>query len=352
MRRVNVKTSTEYDVLIGANLLDRAGEYIAEAAGGNLAVVVTDDIVAGFHLERLINALSGAGYRTLVFTIRNGEASKTTHNYVKLLNFMAENGVTRSDIVVALGGGVVGDLAGFAAATYMRGVPYVQIPTTLLAAVDSSVGGKTAVDLDAGKNLAGAFYQPKIVLCDHTLLDTLEPRVFSDGCAEVIKYGMIADKELFEMLGEGARENIEEIITRCVTIKRDVVCEDEFESGVRKLLNFGHTVGHAIEHLSDYAISHGEAVAIGMVIETRAAVSEGWCGSECVDVLVKTLRSCNLPIASPYSARELSRAALTDKKRSGDKITLIIPERVGKCVLRDIDVGEMEHFIAAGIENE
>ncbi|MCL2402116.1 MAG: 3-dehydroquinate synthase [Oscillospiraceae bacterium] len=342
MRTIRVNASKAYDVLVGAGLLDRAGGLIKAAAGGDLAVVVTDDIVAGLYLDRLINALTDAGYKTCVFEVENGESSKNTQNYIKLLNFLAEHGVTRSDIVVALGGGVVGDLAGFAAATYMRGVPYVQIPTTLLAAVDSSVGGKTAIDLPVGKNLAGAFYQPEIVICDHDLLQTLSERVFADGMAEVIKYGMIADPELFRMT------DLEEIITRCVTIKRDVVCEDEFETGVRKLLNFGHTVGHAVEKLSNYAISHGEAVAIGMAVETRAAVSEGFCDETCLNELIETLKRNQLSFESPYGTEELFIAAGSDKKRNGDTITLIFPQEIGKCVLRDVKVSDLKRLIACG----
>ena len=349
MRKINVPISKKYDVVIADKLLDRAGEYIKSAVGGSLAVVVTDDIVGAFYLKRLAASLTDVGYKTAVFAIPNGEASKNTHNYIRLMNFLAECGVSRSDIVVALGGGVVGDLAGFAAATYMRGVPYVQIPTTLLAAVDSSVGGKTAVDLDAGKNLIGAIYQPGLVLCDYSLLKTLPKHVFADGCAEVIKHGMIADVELFNMLSGGATSDIEEIIARCVTIKRDVVCEDEFETGVRKLLNFGHTVGHAVEVLSGYTISHGHAVAIGMAIETRIAVIEGWCVAECYDKLVELLKAFDLPLTSPYGAAEIAAAALSDKKRMGDTITLIIPERIGKCVLKDVAVTELERMIARGI---
>jgi 3-dehydroquinate synthase len=346
MRTIKVNASKEYDVLVGAGLLDSAGERISAVAGGDLAVVVTDDIVAGLYLDRLTDSLSDAGYRTCVFELENGESSKNTQNYIKLLNFLSEHGATRSDIVIALGGGVVGDLAGFAAATYMRGVPYVQIPTTLLAAVDSSVGGKTAIDLTAGKNLAGAFYQPEIVICDHDLLKTLPERIFADGMAEVIKYGVIADPELFRMT------DLEEIIARCVTIKRDVVCEDEFETGARKILNFGHTVGHAVEKLSGYAISHGEAVAIGMTVETRAAVSEGFCGEACLDKLIKALIQSKLPFESPYSAGELFRAAGSDKKRRGDMITLIFPQEIGKCVLHDVEVNELERIIARGMAVE
>jgi len=349
MRTVKVKASSEYDVLIGEGLLDRAGEHIVDVAGGDMAAVVTDDIVAGLYLDRLLATLRGAGYETAVFTVKNGEASKNVYTYVRLLDFLASSGLTRSDIVVALGGGVVGDLAGFAAATYMRGVQYVQIPTTILAAVDSSVGGKTGVDLEAGKNLAGSFYQPKLVICDHSLLEMLPPRIFTDGCGEVIKYGMIADKELFYILGNSSRLDLGEIITRCVTIKRDIVCKDEYETGMRKLLNFGHTIGHAVERLSKYGISHGKAVAIGMAVETKTAARMGICGEECYQKLVNLLHKYGLPCSPGYSADELARAALSDKKRRGGKITLVFPQSIGKCTLRDIDIGDLKGIIELGL---
>ena len=259
--------------------------------------------------------------------------------------------MTRTDVIVALGGGVVGDLAGFAAATYMRGIPYIQVPTTLLAAVDSSVGGKTAIDLDAGKNLVGVFYQPKLVLCDYTVLEALPPRIFVEGCAEVIKYGMIADKELFYMMGNESQSDLEEVVSRCVEIKSDIVREDEFENGTRKMLNFGHTVGHAVEKLSNYNISHGKAVAIGMAIETMAAVRMGKCGINCYRELVDLLHKYGLPYTTRYSADDLSKVALSDKKRSGGKITLIVPEEIGICSLLDVEVNELKNIIESGLKD-
>lgn len=345
MRTVRVKTSKEYDVIIDAGLLDHAGDYINNAAGGNLAAIITDDIVEGLYLERLRASLRVARYDTKVFTIRNGESSKNIFTYGRILEFLAENRITRSSIIVALGGGVVGDLAGFAAATYMRGIAYIQIPTTLLAAVDSSVGGKTGVDLDAGKNLAGAFHQPKLVLCDYELLEKLPPRIFVEGCAEVIKYGMIADNELFRMLEKRAPLDLEEIIARCVRIKRDIVSEDEFDTGARMMLNFGHTIGHAIEHLSKFNITHGNAVAIGMAMETLAAVRMGMCHEQCYDELADLLHKFGLPIRTRYEYDELIQAALSDKKRKGNMITLVFPRRIGKCFIYDVEVGKFGSVI-------
>jgi 3-dehydroquinate synthase len=347
MKTVRVRTSKEYDVIIGAGLLDRAGEYIHNSAGGEIAAIVTDENVAALYLERIKITLRRAGYETVVFKAQNGEKSKNGFTYLRLLEFLAEKGVTRSDVIVALGGGVVGDLAGFAAATYMRGVSYAQIPTTMLAAVDSSIGGKTAIDLDGGKNLVGAFHQPKIVICDRTLLEMLPPRIFVEGCAEVIKYAVIVDDELFRMLESGLPLDLEEIITRCVRIKRDIVSEDEHETGTRRLLSFGHTVGHAIERLSDYKISHGNAISIGMAIETLAAVRMGMCGEECYRELVDLLHKFGLPYKTRYRADDMVRAALSDKKRKSNMITLVFPRRIGKCVLLDVEVGKLEQLFAA-----
>jgi 3-dehydroquinate synthase len=232
----------------------------------------------------------------------------------------------------------------------MRGIRFVQIPTTLLSAVDSSVGGKTAVNLEAGKNLAGAFYQPHAVLCDVSLLSTLSEDEFKNGYAEIIKYGAIADKTLFDSLKSPVHNNLEKIITRCVEIKRDVVVADEYEADVRKLLNFGHTVGHAIELLSGYGISHGYAVAAGMAIVTRAAVKMNICETVCLDEMINVLKLYNLPITTHYDAESLTNACLTDKKRVGDKLTMIFPLEIGKCILKDIPVNELQNIIQMGLE--
>ena len=349
MRTIRVGTTCEYDVFIGAGLLDRAGAYVANAAGGGFAAVVTDDVVASLYLERLLASLQSHGYGTAVFSVKGGEASKSGYTYIRLLEFLAWSGLTRTDVVVALGGGVVGDLAGFAAATYMRGVPYVHVPTTLLAAVDSSVGGKTAIDLEAGKNLAGAFHQPKAVICDHALLEMLPPRVFTDGCAEVVKLAVIADRELFSMLGAISSLDLEELVARCVTIKSGIVSEDQYDMGKRKMLNFGHTVGHAIESLSNYGISHGRAVAIGMAVETLAAVNQGLCGGGCYRELVDLLHKLGLPYATRFGADQICREALKDKKRSGGMMTLVVPERIGACALREVEVGDLERIIGLGL---
>jgi len=349
VRTVAVKASSEYDVFIDAGLLERVGSYVSGIAEGEIAAVVTDDVVSELYLEKLLKSLHKKGFETPVFKVKSGEASKNAYTYVSLVEFLAESKLSHSDIVLAFGGGVVGDLAGFASATYLRGIPYIQIPTTLLAAVDSSIGGKTGVDIESGKNLVGTFYQPSAVICDLDLLEGLPPSIFTDGCAEVIKYGVIADSELFYSLKERPQFNLEEIVVKCATIKAEVVCEDEFETGRRKILNFGHTVGHAIEYLSNYNISHGRAVAIGMAIEARAAMKMGVCSDECYNELIDLLHRYGLPYTTRFSAQELSEAALSDKKRRGDKITLVFPEAIGCSVLRKADVVDLEEIIDLGI---
>lgn len=347
---VRVNASGSYDVIIGKGIMTSAGERCKDLFGTCKAVIVTDDKVAPLYLERVRSSFNAAGYETVEFIFKNGEESKNIDTLSQLLEFMAENRVTRSDTVVALGGGVTGDMAGFAAAVYLRGIRFVQMPTTLLAMVDSSVGGKTAVDLKAGKNLAGAFYQPDLVLCDYEALDTLEPETFAEGMAEVIKYGVIFDKDLFDLVKSGdVKENIEQIITRCVELKRDVVEADEHDKGERQLLNFGHTIGHAVEKCSNFGLSHGNAVAVGMVIAAKAAFALGWTDENCTDEIIEALKNNSLPIKSEFSAEELFDVTLNDKKRAGSSISLVIPQKMGKCVLKKVPVSKVLDFIKSGI---
>ena len=349
MRTVTVNASSKYDIVIGKGLLDSIGEYAKNTVGVCKACLVTDDTVNALYASRVEVSLAASGFEITKFVIAHGEASKSTANLIELVEFLAENRLTRSDVVVALGGGVVGDLSGFAAAIYLRGIRFIQIPTTLLAAVDSSVGGKTAVDLIAGKNLAGAFHQPSLVLCDYETLDTLEASIFADGCAEVIKYGVINDRPLFDSFKNGIKDNIENVIAECVIRKADIVNKDEFDKGCRQLLNLGHTVGHAIEALSHFEISHGSAVSIGMVIVTKISVSLGLCSQSELDELTELLRSVGLPTESPYSADELASIATADKKRLGECISFIIPQRIGDSRPMKIPVSDLADFIAKGL---
>lgn len=345
MTEIKVSASRNYSVLIGSGLLKNAGEYIKEFCKNNVAAVITDDIVDGFYYEVLERSLNEKGITAVKFVMKNGESSKNAENFIAILNFLAENRLTRSDLVIALGGGVVGDIAGFAAATYLRGIKFIQIPTTLLAMVDSSVGGKTAIDLEMGKNLAGAFYQPSLVLCDYDALNTLPEEIFADGCAEVIKYAVLRDRTLFEYLMETGREfDREKVIAECVSIKRDIVGEDEFEKGTRQLLNLGHTLGHAVELCSDYSVSHGSAVAVGMAEIVRRAAENGVCSGECAENVCRIIEKFSLPIDTDISGEELYSAMLSDKKRSGEKISLVIPREIGSCEICSFEIEKMRDF--------
>ncbi len=347
MKTVEIKTSSKsYNVHIGSGLIDRAGDYIAPGRG-QTAVIAADSNTGELYARRLADSLSQAGYKPEIFTFPAGEASKTTHTLLNALSFLAESGLTRSDTVFALGGGVTGDLAGLAAALYMRGVGLVQLPTSLLAMVDSSVGGKTAVDLPAGKNLVGAFYQPDLVLCDVSALDTLPPEEYSNGCAEVVKYAAIRDPALLDIIGRADKRA--ELIARCVGIKSEIVGADELDRGERQLLNFGHTFGHAVEKLSRFTVAHGSAVAIGMTMMTRACVKLGVCPSEALDTLQTALLGCGLPVDADYGSDELFDALLSDKKRSSDSITLVVPERFGRCVLKKATLSEARELLRLGL---
>ncbi len=349
MKTVNVNASTPYKIIIGNGILSELGRYVSDTLGVCRVCIVTDDTVNALYGDTANDALCSAGCQTLRFVFLHGEASKNAENLLKLIDFLAQNRFTRSDIILALGGGVVGDLAGFASAIYLRGIKFVQVPTTLLAAVDSSVGGKTAIDIDAGKNLVGAFHQPSLVVCDYKTLDTLPRETFSDGCAEVIKYAVIGDGEFFQYLKSGIRNNIESIIEKCVKMKASIVEEDEFDNGRRQLLNLGHTAGHAIEVCSKFKISHGSAVAIGMVIASKIAYSQGLCTKEELSEISDLLIAEGLPTLCPFSATELAEIASADKKRLGDSISFIIPCGIGNCKPIKIKLDELEEFIKKGL---
>ena len=350
MNSVSVKASQNYQVIIGNHLLPDLGFYISKIRDNCKAAIVSDTNVWPYYGQIVMDSLKRAGITPVYYIFPAGEASKNASTYLNILNFLAENKITRSDLIIALGGGVVGDITGFAAATFLRGVPYVQVPTTLLAMVDSSVGGKTAIDLPAGKNLVGAFKQPQLVLCDTDVLNTLPKEWFLDGCAEVIKYGMLYDQNLLHsLLQAGPDFNREEVITKCVTFKRDVVEEDEYDTGARQKLNLGHTIGHAIEANSNFSIYHGQAVAAGMAIVTKAAAFKGLCTKETYEVLISVLSRFSLPATTNFSSAELYASALSDKKRAGSSVTLIVPRQIGQCDMISIPVSELESFIKAGL---
>lgn len=343
MRTVSVTASRSYEVRIGAGLMASLGENIPQKA--RKVCIVSESNVWPLHGPAAVKSIEEAGFDVTSFIFPAGEASKCGATYLELVNFLAESRLTRTDCLVALGGGVVGDLTGFAAATFHRGIPFIQVPTTLLAAVDSSVGGKTAIDLPAGKNLCGAFYQPSLVLCDTNALATLPEDIFRDGCAEVIKYGVLYDPALFAVLQEqGMAFDREAVITRCVELKRDVVAEDEFDTGARMKLNLGHTIGHGVEALSNFQLSHGKSVAIGMAIVARSA-----CDAATRDAILDILEQFGLPTKTTSAAEDLYTCALSDKKRAGGTVNLIIPKAIGDCAIVPTPVEDMKAFIEKGL---
>ena len=350
IKSIHIPAGKPYEVLIGRGMLSGIGTQIRDACpGAEKAFLVTDDRVGALYAEQALASLRGAGLSTARLIFPHGEAHKTIETWHTVLDAMCGERLTRSDVLVALGGGVVGDLGGFAAAAYQRGIGYVQVPTTLLAMVDSSVGGKTAVDLAGGKNQVGAFYQPRRVLCDPDLLATLPEEEYRCGCAEIIKYGMIGSADFFHSLEETpVREQAEEVIARCVEMKRDYVLQDEFDNGVRMMLNFGHTFGHACEACSRFSILHGQGVAIGMALMARAAASRGILAEADRDALIALLRKYGLPTEASWPAEEMLAACLNDKKATGSAIRIVVPERIGQCRIERIRTEELGDWLRRG----
>lgn len=339
---LTVNTSKSYQILIERGCIKQAGARAKNLfQPGGKAFVVTDSNVAPLYGEAVLSALKKAGFSPLLHVFPAGEESKRLSTVSGLYAALAENGFTRSDFIVALGGGVTGDLAGFAAATYLRGIPFMQIPTSLLAQIDSSVGGKTGVDLPEGKNLVGAFHQPSLVLIDPDTLATLPPRYFADGMGEAIKYGCIKSRALFDLiLNEDIRQNIEACIFRCVDIKRQLVERDEFDTGERMLLNFGHTFGHALEKLYAYGkLSHGEAVGIGMVMMAKCGENAGITKPGTAQKIIAALKKYQLPIKDAMPIKEIMNATVLDKKSSGDSIRVILLREIGEGFAEKISRG-------------
>ena len=345
METIKIKASTEYDIIIGKGIIEDICKNLKQRSINGKALIVTDKNVGAIYGEKVIRLLSDGGFSCQIYTVDGGETSKSATDFINICEFLAENKYTRSDFLIALGGGVVGDLTGFVASSYLRGVKFIQVPTTLLAMVDSSVGGKTAINLQAGKNLVGAFYQPSLVVCDLNMLSTLNEREFSCGMAEVIKYGMVFSESLIELLKENDEKNLQKIISTCIKLKKQVVENDEFDKGVRMLLNFGHTLGHAIEKLSNYTISHGQAVGVGMCLITKASINNSLCGKDVIDILEELLKIYKLSNESNFSIKDMYNITLVDKKNMGDKITIVVPTKVGKCQLKTISLIEWKEFL-------
>ena len=348
METITVKLGERsYPILIENDLLDRAGEHILRTLGPVRLAIVTDDHVAPLYLDRLQHSLQKAGLEATALTLPHGERTKCLDKLTEAYGFLCESHITRRDAVIALGGGVMGDLAGLAAATFLRGISFVQVPTTLLAQVDSSVGGKVAVDLPQGKNLVGAFWQPKLVLCDPLTLNTLENTYWRDGLGEVVKYGCINDPGLFTLLEEkagtgrrGLMDSMPVILRHCIQAKADVVEQDEHDTGLRMTLNFGHTVAHAVETCQHYdGLRHGEAVAMGMSLITHLSESRGMTVPGTADRLDRLLDALGLPRTLPALPEEaLLEAMGMDKKNLGKALRIILLRDIGHCYIESTDV--------------
>lgn len=359
MKTISVNTGHPYQIHISRGLLSRIPELLSPVCGARRPklAVITDDCVDLLEFsdgrrpsQMLVSALEDAGFAVCKFVFPNGEASKTLDTVRQVYAFLSEHEITRTDMIIAFGGGVVGDLAGFAAASWLRGVEFIQIPTTLLAMVDSSVGGKTGVDIPQGKNLVGAFWQPSLVVCDTDMLSLLPDETFADGMAEVIKYGAILDRELFEQLerGEDALAGpgaLEGIIARCVNLKRQVVEDDERDKGNRQMLNFGHTFGHAVEKQSDFTITHGHGVAIGMAMMAHACERVGLAPAGTAARIEACCRAHGLPVETDIPIEVLCKHAMGDKKRAGGNLTLVTLRCIGQAALYPVETGRLRAFM-------
>ncbi len=347
---IAISASKNYDMIVQQGLLERTGELLSKLFPSGKAAIITDDVVASLYAPKAEASLRASGFEVYRYVFPHGENSKNFSTLISILEHLAGHQFTRSDLLIALGGGVTGDMVGFAAHIYLRGIPFVQIPTTFLAAIDSSVGGKTAVNLKAGKNLAGAFNQPNLVICDYSTLFTLSDEEFACGAAEAIKHGILTDKELFQaMNAPDAREHLEWIIKRSILIKRNYVMADEYDTGSRQFLNLGHTLAHAIEKQSQYTISHGHAVAIGLVAVARAAYRYGLTKVDSSEEIRTALQRYHLKTDCPYPVHDLCKIILNDKKRTGNTITLVIPMQIGECILYKLPVDELENFFSRGV---
>ena len=338
MYELKVRASKTYGITVAEDLSLFSERVVPLVKGENIAII-TDDKVNALYGDALDGFFRDK--RVIKTVIKHGERSKNAANYLKIINALAESGFTRSDTVIAFGGGVIGDLAGFAASTYMRGITLIQVPTTLLAAVDSSVGGKTAIDLNAGKNLCGTFYQPSAVYINTGFLKTLPVKEIKNGLGEVIKYAFLSDTVTEKDIGNVNAA----LICKCLEIKRDIVEKDEKESGERALLNFGHTVGHAIEKLSDYKLSHGACIMKGMVYAVEISRRIYGLSDDTVRRMYTLLKSGKHDLKCEYSAESIVRQISADKKRYGDNINFVAVKDTGKAEIVKIGISDLKTMI-------
>ena len=351
-------SSSEYDVIIGAGILSDTGSIVKGVLPNALKVlVVSDTNVAPLYMKTVTDSLEAGGFDVYEYVFEAGERSKNITTVAGMWDAMAKEGFTRSDAVLALGGGVAGDMAGFAAATFLRGISVVQVPTSLLAMVDSSVGGKTGIDLPAAKNQVGAFLQPSVVIEDTDCLKTLSPELFTEGMGEVIKYAFIMDVPLYDRLKAIAdsgnasslasdTEELTEVVKACVADKADVIASDEFDTGRRQILNFGHTAGHVIESLSDYTLMHGVCVAKGMGIFIDSCVAAGLCDKEEADKMKSLIEAYGLPSGDDITSDKLTAGAMNDKKKRGNTLSLILVNKIGHAEIVKMNEDEYLAFLS------
>ena len=334
MEKLNVNTKPCYDILIRDGIFSDIPKLVLPFCSTKKVLIVTDDIVDKLYGDALLKNLVSSGFYCKKFVFENGEKSKNMDTLSDILEFAIKSDFHRNDLFLALGGGVVGDITGLASALFMRGADVIQVPTTLLSAVDSSVGGKTAVDLKCGKNSAGVFKQPRLVIIDTDIIKNLPEDIFEEGMGEVIKCGVIKELPIFDYINSGSvKENLDRVISDCLTLKKEIVEKDEFDtSGIRNILNVGHTVAHAIELLSEYSVPHGRAVAMGLVIEARIAAKYGICTEDTAKKIENAVRRQGLYSDNRFDKSEIAVACLKDKKNKDSKITFLLPSKIGSCM--------------------
>lgn len=345
MKKFAVSASLPYEIVIGDDLIKNAGEYIKNVIPPCKICVITDSNVNSLYAQVLLTSLIESGYQVSKVLFPAGEHSKNITTYANIMSALADEGITRSDAIVALGGGIVGDLTGFVASTYMRGIPYIQIPTTLISALDSSVGGKTGINLPNGKNLAGTFWQPSLVLTDYKTFDTLSSDKLLDGYAEAIKCALISESNMIPHI---LNKDYDYVIERCISIKKSFVEVDEMDKGIRQILNFGHTIGHAIEKYTSYNITHGQAIAKGMLAESRAAYRMGLTDCDISSQLEELLNQFGFDTSLRFNPDEIYQLTTTDEKIFNDTITVIVPKSLGKCELQRISLSKLKEYVSSG----
>lgn len=350
MVELQVNTSIPYKILIEKNLINHINEKLKFLQSDCKILIVTDKNVKKFHLNNLIDQLKNINFKIFTFVVPFCEKSKSFKYTKRIYNYLSRHDFSRSDCILALGGGVVGDLAGFAASTFLRGIPFVNVPTSLLSQVDSAVGGKTGINTPYGKNLVGSFYSPKLVLIDPNLISTLPSCEISNGFSEIIKYALIKDKDLFLKLKNCSKQelldDLEDIITKCVLIKKEIVEKDEFDKSSRMVLNFGHTLGHAIEKLGKFKkYSHGQAISIGMKKIVEACVKNNVLDRSLKPDLEFVLKKFSLPSSCAFDKNEIILASLNDKKFFDNKFNIVLISSIGNSYIQKFTKEEFEKFL-------